>query len=57
MELTAAENVPARHEVHSLAKADEYLPAAHAPDTDSPVVAQYEPAEQELQLVEPVLAA
>jgi len=58
VELTVAENVPARHEVQSLAEAAEYLPTAQAPVTaDRPVVAQYEPAEQELQLVEPVLAA
>ena len=42
-------------DVHDEAPADEYLPAAHDPVTDDrPAVAQYEPALQESQPLEPV---
>jgi len=50
--------VPTKQDEHTVADAAEYLPEAQLPvTTDKPAVAQYDPAGQAAQLVEPALAA
>ena len=53
-----AAKVPIKQEEQTDTDAAEYFPATQLPLTaDSPEVAQYDPAEHAVQLVEPVLAA
>ncbi len=55
LDADADEYVPTRQEEHVVADAIAYLPATQAPVTaERPVVAQYDPAEQDTHEVEPV---
>jgi len=52
------EYLPEMHDEQTVAEDAEYLPASQVPVTaDNPIVAQYDPAVQEVQIVEPELAA
>ncbi len=53
-----AAKVPDRHDEHTVADAAEYFPTAQLPvNADNPAIAQYDPAEQDMQLVDPVFSA
>ena len=55
LEPAVTKNVPVAQEVQTVDEVTEYLPTAHVPVTaESPLEAQYDPAEQALHDVDPV---